>query len=78
MQCPAELYVPSTRIDQGPPDFDYPFHDKAVTVTTCGRIGFNRQKINSQSLNCCRGWDLRLGSAQNTSARRSAPESVTV
>jgi hypothetical protein len=28
------------------PAIDYPFHDKAVTVTTCGRICFNRQKIN--------------------------------
>ncbi len=28
------------------PDIDYPFHDKTVTVTTCGRICFNRQKIN--------------------------------
>jgi hypothetical protein len=28
------------------PDLDYPFHDKVVTVTTCGRICFNRQKIN--------------------------------
>src|SRR2546423_5499322 len=24
----------------------YPFHDKTITVTTCGRICFNRQKIN--------------------------------
>ena len=24
----------------------YPFHDRAATVTTCGRICFNRQKIN--------------------------------
>jgi putative transposase len=24
----------------------YPFHDKTVTVTTCGRLCFNRQKIN--------------------------------
>jgi hypothetical protein len=24
----------------------YPFHDKTVTVTTCGRICFNRQKTN--------------------------------
>jgi len=24
----------------------YPFHDRTVTVTTCGRICFNRQKIN--------------------------------
>jgi hypothetical protein len=27
----------------GLPDLHYPFHDKAVTVTTCGRICFNRQ-----------------------------------
>ena len=41
MRYPAELYVPSTRLYQGLPDLDYPFHDKAVTVTTCGRICFN-------------------------------------
>jgi len=28
------------------PDIEYPFHDRAATVTTCGRICFNRQKIN--------------------------------
>jgi putative transposase len=28
------------------PDLDYPFHGKIVTVTTCGRIRFNREKIN--------------------------------
>jgi putative transposase len=46
MQCPAEHYRPSPRSYAGLPDIDYPFHDKAVTVTTCGRICFNRQKIN--------------------------------
>ena len=46
MQCPAQLYRPSPRQYQGLPDVDYPFHDKAVTVTTCGRICFNRRKIN--------------------------------
>ncbi len=46
MHCPAEPYVPSTRACKGLPDIDYPFHEKAVTVTTCGRICFNRQKIN--------------------------------
>jgi hypothetical protein len=29
-----------------PPELDYPFHDRTVTVTTFGRIYFNRQKIN--------------------------------
>jgi putative transposase len=46
MQVPAQHYQPSPRQYQGLPDLDYPFHDKAVSVTTCGRICFNRQKIN--------------------------------
>jgi putative transposase len=46
MCCPTERYAPSIRPYRGLPDLDYPFHDKAVTVTTCGRICFNRQKIN--------------------------------
>ena len=46
MSCPAQHYVPSTRPYKGLPDIDYPFHDKIVTVTTCGRICFNRSKIN--------------------------------
>jgi len=46
MACPAERYVPSTRPYRGLPELDYPFHDRTVTVTTCGRICFNRQKIN--------------------------------
>jgi putative transposase len=31
---------------QGPGELNYPLHDKTVMVTTCGRIWFNRQKIN--------------------------------
>jgi putative transposase len=46
MRCPAELYVSSTRLYRGLPDLHYPLHDKTVAVTTCGRICFNRQKIN--------------------------------
>jgi putative transposase len=46
MQCPAERYVFSTQSYQGLPELDYPLHDKTITVTTCGRICFNRQKIN--------------------------------
>jgi putative transposase len=46
MHCPAEHYVPSPRAYNGLPDLHYPLHDKTVTVTTCGRICFNRQKIN--------------------------------
>src|SRR6202166_4390861 len=46
MRCPAEHYVPSTRPYRGLPELDYPFHDRIATVTTCGQICFNRQKIN--------------------------------
>lgn len=46
MQYPAERYTASSRAYDGLPELDYPFHDKAATVTTCGRICFNRQKIN--------------------------------
>src|SRR5918992_4883354 len=46
MACPAERYSPSPRPYRGLRELDYPFHDKAVTVTTCGRICYNRKKIN--------------------------------
>jgi putative transposase len=46
MRYPAEGYVSSTRPYTGLPNVDYPFHDRTSTVTTCGRICFNRQKIN--------------------------------
>jgi putative transposase len=46
MDCPADRYQPSPRRYTGLPDLDYPFHDKAVIVTTCGRICYNRKKIN--------------------------------
>jgi hypothetical protein len=46
MQCPAQRYRPSPRPYRGLPDIEYLFHDRAATVTTCGRICFNRQKIN--------------------------------
>ena len=46
MACLAERYSPSPRPYRGLPELDYPFYDKAVTVTTCGRICFDRKKIN--------------------------------
>ena len=46
MRTPAELYSPSSRAYQGLPDLDYPFHDKDILVTACGRICMHRKKIN--------------------------------
>jgi putative transposase len=46
MKYPAELYVPSTRPYEGVGDLEYPFHDRTLLVTECGRICFGRRKIN--------------------------------
>jgi putative transposase len=46
MQYPAERYARSSRPYRGLAELDYPFHDCTVTVTRCGRICFNRQKIH--------------------------------
>ena len=46
MKCPAEIYTPSLRPYLGLPDVAYPFHDRDVLVTACGRICMHRKKIN--------------------------------
>ena len=42
----GDLYRPSVRPYQGLPDVEYPFHDKTITVTACGRICIDRKKIH--------------------------------
>jgi putative transposase len=46
MKYPAELYTPSARIYEPPGEPEYPFHDRSVKVTQCGRICIGRRKIN--------------------------------
>ncbi len=46
MRCPAEVYTPSSRPYTGLPELDYPFHDRDILVTACGRICMHRKKIN--------------------------------
>jgi len=46
MKCPAEVYTPATRRDSGLPELAYPFHDRVIHVTNCGRICLHRKKIN--------------------------------
>jgi len=51
MQCPAEVYTASSRAYHGIPEPHYPFHDKTVVVTSCGRLCLYPKKINlSKSL----------------------------
>ncbi len=46
MKCPAELYTASSRPYQGLPELEYPWHDRDILVTACGRICLHRKKIN--------------------------------
>jgi transposase InsO family protein len=46
MKAPAELYTPSSRAYDGLPEVEYPFHDRDILVTNCGRICMMRKKIN--------------------------------
>ncbi len=46
MKMPAELYAPSSRAYEGLPEVEYPFHDRDILVTACGRICMMRKKIN--------------------------------
>jgi putative transposase len=46
MCYPAELYRPSARPYTGLAALEYPFHDRTVIVTQCGRLCFGGRKIN--------------------------------
>ena len=46
MQYPGEIYQPSPRLYQGLNDLEYPFHERTITVTNCGRICIGSRKIN--------------------------------
>lgn len=48
---PGEVYTPSAREYRPPEPPEYPFHDRTIQVTQCGRICIGRRKINlSQAL----------------------------
>jgi hypothetical protein len=46
MKTPAEVYSASPRPYQGLPEISYPWHDRDVVVTACGRICMHRKRIN--------------------------------
>lgn len=46
MKYPGELYSSSARPYRGLSELEYPFHDRTITVTRCGRICIGRRKIN--------------------------------
>jgi len=46
MKYPGELYTPSARVYAPPEIPEYPFHDKTIQVTQCGRICMDNRKIS--------------------------------
>src|SRR5262245_21214482 len=48
MKLPAEVYTAASRGYDDLPELDYPFHDRDILVTACGRICMHRKKITSQ------------------------------
>jgi len=51
MKCSADIYAASPRPYTGIPEPHYPFHDRTIMVTSCGRLCLYRKKINlSKSL----------------------------
>ena len=50
MKCPAQFYTASLRPYSGLPELQYPWHDRDILVTACGRICMHRKKINVSSV----------------------------
>ncbi len=46
MKYPGEVYTPSARIYRPPDEPDYPYHDRTIRITQCGRICIGKRKIN--------------------------------
>jgi putative transposase len=46
MATPASRYTTSARLYRGVDELEYPLHDWTAIITTCGRICYQRRKIN--------------------------------
>jgi hypothetical protein len=46
MATPASRYQPSARVYQGLEELEYPHHDWTAVITTCGRICYQRRRVN--------------------------------
>ena len=74
MKCPAELYVASPRRYDGLPELTYPFHDRDILVTACGRICLHRKKINISTVLAGQG----SASRKSTTASGSSASATTI
>ncbi len=48
--CSGDLYTPSNRVCQQPPEPEYRHCDRTIHVTHCGRLRIGRRKINLSSV----------------------------
>ena len=46
----GDLYTASTRRYDGLPQLTYPFHDRDVLITACGRLCLHRKRVNVSSV----------------------------
>jgi transposase InsO family protein len=68
MKCPAEVYTASSRPYRGIGEAQYPFHDKTVVVTNCGRLCLYRKKITSALAWPVKPWALRKSTTASGSS----------
>ena len=47
---PGDIYTPSPRVYEPPGEPEYPYHDRSMRVTRCGRLCIGRRKINLSSV----------------------------
>jgi hypothetical protein len=61
MKYPAELYTPSRRPYKGLCDLEYPFHDRTITVTSCGGLNApSKSGVFLSSVGACPNSDSYL------------------
>ena len=53
---PGDLYTPSVRVYQPPPDPEYPYHDRTIRVTCCGRICVGKLNVTSRPCSPASSW----------------------
>lgn len=46
MKYAGELHTPSPRQYHKPDPLEYPFHDRTICVTRCGRLCFDKRKFS--------------------------------
>lgn len=63
MKMPGEIYLPSPRPFRGIGRVEYPLHDRAITVTSCGRICIKKLKINFSTVFA--GQDVGISEVQD-------------